>query len=94
MMKRSNRLVRILAATVAMIGSLHAPLHAEAPALDADLIRPEVVAAVSEMDQSNVLRQSAEDALKRAHSAMKADLEIDLSQTIGKSMTLTVAINK
>ncbi|MFK8052304.1 MAG: hypothetical protein AB8F65_04980 [Woeseiaceae bacterium] len=93
MMKRSKRAFAAVAASLAMIGSLHAPLHAEETVIKTELVRHESAAADLVKDQRAIIEASAESALRAAERAMKADLNIDLEQTIGRNKTLTIAGN-
>ncbi|MEM7764610.1 MAG: hypothetical protein AAF290_11045 [Pseudomonadota bacterium] len=89
-MKRHSRWTKALLASIALIGSLHAPLHAEETAEQAELVRPESAAV---LDQRALLKASAEQALASAKAAMHADIAIDLTQSIGNNPAVTVADN-
>lgn len=89
----NRRRGRFAAATFALVATLHAPLHAEEAVAKTTLDRPELVLAMAAIDQKDMIRKSAEQALRDAHLAMQEELAIELAQKLGNN-ALSVAANR
>ena len=87
-----NRLVLAFGA-LAVFASLHAPLHAEEPAVKAELVRLDSAATKVTLDQREILKTTATQALADAKAAMKAEIAVDLAATIGAPRAPVVADN-
>ena len=91
--KIRRKTVAALAASLAMVGALHAPLSAEETTPARDEINAEVIKTDALVDQRDLLAAAAAEALADAKASLTEDIRIELDVRLGPPAKLAVASN-